>query len=257
VLTVNNLSAGYGGLDVIHEVTFNLAAGECLSIVGPNGCGKSTLLKALSGLLPFKGEAEIGGMPIRTMNASQLARQLAMLGQSSGVYFSYTVFDTVMMGRYPHKKGGLLGLPTKKDEAVALDCIQSVGLLDERDREITKLSGGQLQRVFLARTLAQQPRILLLDEPANHLDLRYQTELVDHLKNWAGQKSGAAAGVFHDLNLAIRFSGRLMVMEDGRVRALGAASEIIQSGLLEEVYKMDVAGYMRACSAFWECEQSS
>ena len=251
MLSVQNLCAGYGGEDVLKGMSFSLRAGESLCVVGPNGCGKTTLLKALAGILPFRGEVALSGLSIRAMNRREIARQVALLGQMGGVYFSYTVYDTVMMGRYPHRSGGLLDLPSEEDKAVVLHCLDSVGLTGEKDREITRLSGGQLQRVFLARTLAQQPKILLLDEPSNHLDLKYQAELIEYLRRWVGQAGGAVVGVFHDLSLAIRLSERMLVLQDGRVRALGRADEIVRGGVLEEVYEMEVAAFMRESLRLW------
>jgi len=185
------------------------------------------------------------------MNRREIAAKVAMLSQISGVYFSYTVFDTVMMGRYAHN-GTLLGLPNAEDKAIVTRCLETVGLLSEKDRAITELSGGMLQRVFLARTLAQQPQILLLDEPTNHLDLKYQAELIDYLSGWAQEEGRAVVGVFHDINLALRLGGSMMVMQDGQIMALGKADEIATGGLLNRVYEMDVAQYMRRGMAIWQ-----
>ena len=251
MLKLENVCAGYGGEDVVKGISLCVQAGESLAIIGPNGCGKTTLLRAIANVLPFKGEIKIDGKSIRAMKHREIAAKIAMLSQLSGVYFSYTAFDTVMMGRYAHIKGKLLGLPSGEDKAMAERCLEAVGLLAEKDRPITELSGGQLQRVFLARTLAQQPQILLLDEPANHLDLKYQAELVDYLKTWSMEGGRAVIGVFHDINLALRLSGNLMVMKEGRAVAFGKADEIVRGGLLDRVYEMNVAMYMKETFEIW------
>jgi len=252
MLTLNDVFAGYGAGDVIKNINLRVKAGENLSIIGPNGCGKTTLLRSVAGILPFRGEIKIGGRSIRLMKRREIAAKVAMLSQISGVYFSYTVFDTVMMGRYAHIKGTLLGLPGPEDKEIVTRCLETAGLLSEKDRDITELSGGMLQRVFLARTLAQQPQILLLDEPTNHLDLKYQAELIDYLSSWAREGERAVVGVFHDINLALRLGGSMMVMKGGQVMAFGKADEIAPGGLLDLVYEMDVAQYMRRALAIWQ-----
>ena len=211
----------------------------------------TTLLRAIAGILPFRGEIQVGGEDIRGLPPRRLAAKVAMLSQISGAYFSYSIYETVMMGRYAHTKSTLLGLQTGEDKEVTADCLKTVGLWEERERPITELSGGQLQRVFLARTLAQQPQLLLLDEPTNHLDLKHQAELVDYLGNWVAGGERAVVGVFHDINLALRLGGRLVVMDAGRVAATGSPQEIIGTPLLEQVYRMDVAGYMKQALEFW------
>ena len=252
MLTLKNVFAGYGGGDVVRNVSLHVKRNENLSIIGPNGCGKTTLLKTIVKLLPFRGKIELDGKSLRQMKHKDIARKIAMLSQISGIYFSYTVFDTVLMGRYLHAKDRFLGLPSEEDREFVTQCLKAVNLLSEQDREITKLSGGQLQRVFLARTLAQDPDIILLDEPTNHLDLKYQYELLEYLKDWSSRGNRAIVGVFHDLNLAMRLGGNILVMKDGETQAYGKTNAVITCDLLESVYDMDVAGYMVESLKMWE-----
>ncbi|MCL1793322.1 MAG: ABC transporter ATP-binding protein [Oscillospiraceae bacterium] len=252
MLSLNNVSAGYNGTDVIKNISLNVKSNENLSIIGPNGCGKTTLLKVVANILPFRGEVEIGGTSVKKMKQKEISLKIAMLSQSSGVYFSYSVFDTVMMGRYLHIKNRLLGLPSKEDKACVMRCLEAVNLAEDKDREITRLSGGQLQRVFLARTLAQEPEIILLDEPTNHLDLKYQIELIEYLKLWASEGSRAVVGVLHDINLAMLLGDNIMLMKNGEIQAFGKTGEVVTDGLLESVYEIDVGQYMRKSLKRWE-----
>ena len=252
MLTLQNVFAGYGAGDVVKNISLNVKAGENLSIIGPNGCGKTTLLKAIANLLPFRGDIAFDGRSIRKMKHKEIALKIAMLSQISGIYFSYTVFDAVMMGRYLHIKDRLLGLPSDHDKKQVMDCLAAVGLSGEKDKEITKLSGGQLQRVFLARTLAQEPEIILLDEPTNHLDLKNQIELVEYLKHWAANGRRAVIGVMHDINLAMRLSDNLLIMKDGGIQAYGKVNQTVSGEILKKTYEIDVALYMRESLKIWE-----
>ncbi|MCL2125387.1 MAG: ABC transporter ATP-binding protein [Oscillospiraceae bacterium] len=253
MLTLYDVSAGYNGVDVVRHISLCVRNNENLSIIGPNGCGKTTLLKAVASLLPFSGDIEIDGRPVVKMKHKEVSRRIAMLCQMSGVYFSYSVFDTVMMGRYLHIKDKLLGLPSERDKALVMECLEAVDLVAEADRPITTLSGGQMQRVFLARTLAQEPEIILLDEPTNHLDLKYQIELIEYLKAWAVHGERAVIGVLHDINLAMKLSDNIMVMKDGEICVQGKVSDVITGSLLENVYDIDVAQYMRESLHKWDC----
>ena len=251
MLKVEHLTCGYGGAPVVKDLSFEVPAGGRLCILGPNGCGKTTLLRALAGLLPHEGKVTAEGRDLAVMDRRQLARTVALLSQISSVYFSYTVYETVLMGRYAHQTGGAFSGPGPEDRAIALECMERTGVADLRDRQVTELSGGQLQRVFLARTFAQQPRVILLDEPTNHLDLKYQVELVQELKAWAAGEGRCVVGVLHDVNLALDLADLFLLMEEGRARYFGPAAEF-DPAALNRVYQMDVGGYMRRSLQRWE-----
>lgn len=251
MLEVRDLSCGYGGRTVVHNISFTLPAGRRLVILGPNGCGKTTLLRALTGFLPFAGEASLDGRPLAAMSPRERGRGVAMLTQMSAASFSFSVWETVLMGRYPHLGRGVFAAPDSADRAVAENCLRRLGLWDQREKPITELSGGQLQRVLLARTFAQTPKVILLDEPTNHLDLKYQAELVAQLKSWTGGPGRAAVGVFHDLTLALDFADTVLLMEAGRAVYLGDADKL-DPALLSRVFDLDIPAYMRSALRRWE-----
>jgi iron complex transport system ATP-binding protein len=247
---MENVYAGYSGADVIRNISMEI--NENVSIIGPNGCGKTTLLKVIANILPGRGRIEILGKSISEMKRSEISLNIAMLSQLPSIYFSFSVFDTVMMGRYLHIKGRIFDRPTKEDKDIVMGALEAVDMLTERDRDISKLSGGQLQRVFLARVLAQEPRIILLDEPTNHLDLKCQIEIIEHLKKWAKKDNCAVIGVLHDVNLAMRLSKRFIVMKNGEIEADGNINDIIADGLLDSIYEIDVTGFMRESLSRWD-----
>lgn len=252
MLHLKNVCAGYGNGDVLHNITFDLPLGQNLCILGPNGCGKSTLLRAISGLLDSRGELTLDGKSVSAMRRPEIASHMAMMSQMSTVYFSFTVYETVMMGRYQKLRRGLFASPSKEDKQRVEQYLRATGLEKLRDRQISELSGGQLQRVFLARTLAQEPEIILLDEPTNHLDLKHQTELVTYLKNWSQEKERTVIGVLHDINLSLMLSDQLLFLKDGAVAGMGPANVVLTRAFLREVYGMDVASYMMDSLKRWE-----
>lgn len=252
MISLSNVKVGYNGIEILHGITFELKYGQNLCIIGPNGCGKTTLLRAIAGTLTYTGDVLLDGANIKTMKRKALAKKVAMLSQTSQLYFNYTVFETVMMGRYVHEKGGLLHGESDSDIAAALMALETVDMVALKDREVDTLSGGQLQRVFLAKVLAQDPDIILLDEPTNHLDLSYQIELIRFLNTWSKQEGKMVIGVLHDINLAMSLSDNVLLMENGYIKAFGSNKEIYASDILSSTYKMDVTGYMLETLRNWE-----
>jgi iron complex transport system ATP-binding protein len=258
MLRLVNVKCGYDETEVIKGVSFHVNKGEKICIIGPNGCGKSTLLKAIAGLIKSEGEIYFSGIPMTKMKRWEIASKVAILRQNESIYFSYTVYETVLLGRYLHIKGGIFGSPTKHDKDIVLECIERVGLIDVMDRQINTLSGGQLQRVFLAKALAQEPSLILLDEPTNHLDLKYQIELVEYLREWTQKDGNTVIGVLHDINLAMHFADKILLLSEGKIAQYGDINNFVDGKLLEEAYNMDIKSYMQKSLKMWEgCEIKS
>ncbi len=251
VMELQKIHAGYGRTEVLHGIDLALREGERVAILGANGSGKTTLLRTMAGVLPYTGSLQLMGQEIRHKKRREIASVLAMMMQVSQTYFSYSVEETVMLGRYVRSEGRF-GRATAADLAAVETVLSVTGLSDCKDRPVSSLSGGQLQRVFLARTLAQETPIILLDEPTNHLDLKIQSEIMSHLNRWAQEEGHTLIGVYHDINLALSMADRLVVMQDGRILAEGERDAVMQSGALEAAYEMDVAAYMRRQYARWK-----
>ena len=252
MLELKNVRAGYGGEDVLKDISCAFPEGGCWCVLGPNGCGKTTLLRAMAGLIPHGGQILLDGVEIGGMRRRQLARRIAVMSQTHAVYFPYTVYDTVMLGRYRHMRGALFGGPSAADREAVERCLEATGLSDLRRRMLDELSGGQRQRVFLAHTLAQDPEIILLDEPTNHLDIKHQVALIDALHRWSDGGKHTVVGVMHDVNLALRLSRNALFMRDGRIVRSGDFREIADDAFLREVYGMDLAAFMCESLSLWE-----
>lgn len=252
MLSVKNVSAGYDDQDILHDISFDVTIGENLSIIGPNGCGKTTLLRTMANIIPFRGEILLNGINIKDIPRKQLAQKIALLSQITQIYFGYSVYDTVMMGRYAYQKRSVLSSSSKEDQQIVEEALNVLHLNEIKDKQINQLSGGQLQRVFLAKIIVQEPEIILLDEPTNHLDLYYQVELIEFLKQWAAKKKRTVIGVLHDMNLAIQLSEQILIMKDGTVKALGSAKEVLQPDCLQNVFGFDVNEYMKQAYGVWE-----
>lgn len=251
-LRIEELFCGYSRKDVVKGVSVTVRSGEILSVIGPNGCGKTTLLKAAAGLLPVRsGEVWLDGQSALEMSHKERARHIALLSQTGtgGDYFDYTVSETVAMGRYS-RLDGIFSEASPDDEKAVHDCIEMVGLSGLENELITHLSGGQLQRVFLARAFVQEPDVIFLDEPANHLDLKYVSGLITLLKKWASS-GRSVVGVFHDPGLAAAVSDRIMLMNEGQSVLCGSPDEVLKSEKMNEVFETDVGAHMKMISQIW------
>lgn len=258
MLEVVNMSCGYGGTDIVKNISFTAGCGEKIAILGPNGCGKSTVLRSLSGIITHKGEIRLDGVEIGRLSRHELSEKVSLFSQISSVYYSYSVYDTVEMGRYQinsQKKSlsGIFGSESDKTDAIAVEkYLRSMGLWELRDRPITELSGGQLQRVMLARAFAQEPKLLLLDEPTNHLDISHQLALIEHLNKWTSESDDRLLiGVFHDLNLVPALFERVILINDGVILADGITSDILKSDIISQAYGADILNCMRKNCEFW------
>ncbi|WP_158735285.1 heme ABC transporter ATP-binding protein [Alteribacillus sp. YIM 98480] len=236
MLELKGVTGGYGSIPVVKNINFQMNAGEILGIIGPNGSGKSTLLKFIYGSLhPEKGQIVIDNQPLDRYSQKNLAKKIAVLPQQTDSAFSYTVRQVVELGRYPHQTGWFSS-NSDKDEKVVNKAMTETGVFSFADQPIDSLSGGEKQRVLLARALAQEPDILLLDEPTNHLDISYQLSLLDTLKEWTDSKQLTVIAVLHDLNMAAMYSHRILLMDQGEQRALDKPSYVLEKTVLEEVY---------------------
>lgn len=252
MIQAKNICAGYGRTVVLNQLSFHLPKGENLCILGPNGCGKTTLLRALANLLPYSGEVWLDGEESANIKRKKLARKVALLSQHTSLYFNYKVYDLVMMGRFAHSRRPFLEEPTEEDHQVVVEALAVTGVEALSKRTIDTLSGGQLQRVLLAKILAQNPDIVLLDEPTNHLDLSYQVELLAFWKSWSKQAGKTVVSVLHDLNLALELADTVMLLDHGQIKAYGDCQAVYASSALAQTYKMDVITYMRKQLQFWE-----
>jgi iron complex transport system ATP-binding protein len=238
MLKIQNLSVSYGPRRVLHDVSLDVASGEVLALIGPNGAGKSTLIRAASGVIPYTGHVRTNGDDFASLSTIQRARYIATVPQAVSLPPAYTVWETVLFGRTPHL--GFLGQPSQKDEEIARQALARVSALPFAERRVGELSGGEQQRVLLARALCQSTPILLLDEPTAHLDLQYQVGLLELVSELAHRDRLAVLIALHDLNLAAHYADRIALMVAGKIKAIGSAREVLQPELIQEAYCLPV-----------------
>lgn len=219
MLRLMDLRAGYSGREVLHGITFDFQSGQNYCILGPNGCGKTTLVRAMAALIDSTGTLEIDGRSIRKMKRREIASRIAVMSQVTQIYFPYTVYDTVMLGRYQHLSGRMFGGPGREDREIVEECLASVRLDALRNRRIDELSGGQRQRVAIGRALITKPTVILADEPTGALDRENEENIMKILR--AIHENGTALIIVtHDPEIADACDTRIEI-DDGRVRTLG------------------------------------
>lgn len=251
MLRCEHVTVRYGQRSVVDDVSFTLEEGQWLMLAGPNGAGKSTLLEAVAQGVPYTGKVLLEGRDVRRFRPHELARRLGVMAQKNAAGYAYTVEEVVQLGRYAHAPG-FLGAGDRSaaqhvDQALALTGLEGI-----RRQSVLTLSGGELQRVFLAQVFAQDPQILLLDEPANHLDLVYQKHIFTLIGDWLKQPGRAVLSVVHDLSLARRFGTHAVLLSEGRCTAQGRIGKVMTPDNLNAVYRMDVAGWMRDMLGQWQ-----
>jgi len=236
-LNAGNLRAGYSEREIVKSVSCSFTAGTFTGIIGPNGSGKTTLLKAFSRVLPSSGLLELAGKPVADFTPAELGMALGFVPQDESRPFSYTVMQVVLMARYA-RTSRFTSL-TPADYARCHTVLEETGISHLQDRSIQALSGGEWQRVLIARALAQDTKMLLLDEPTSHLDLTHQSDALSLMKGLAGTGS-TIIGVFHDLNLAALFCDRLIMIKEGMLVADGTPAKVLTPEKIRDVYGADV-----------------
>ncbi len=237
MLEARGITFGYKQRPVLREIDLHVRDGEFFSILGINGAGKSTLLKCMLGILrPQKGKVLVDGMDSAGLNRREMAKRVAYVAQQVKDTLRMTVFDAVLMGRRPHITWGV----TERDLRVVEEVMESLKMDDLALRFTDELSGGEFQKVVIARALAQQPKVLLLDEPTSNLDLKSQLEVMRIVKDAVRERKIAAVMAIHDVNLALRFSDRFMLLHEGGVLACGD-QEVIHPDNIEKTYGVKVS----------------
>ena len=240
MLEINGLSCGYGKRVVLRGVSFVIKPGEFMGVIGPNGSGKTTLLRAITGLLrPFEGTISLEGRETHEMARRELAQKVAVVTQLPEATPPFSVEEFVLMGRVPHW-GRFQLLETAKDVEKAERAMALTGIEYARDCRMGELSGGEQQLAFVARALAQEPRLLLLDEPTAHLDIGHQGQIMDLLRQLNKEQSLTIAVVLHDLALASLYCQRLILLHQGRLRKIGPPKRVLTKEMVEEVYQTTV-----------------
>jgi iron complex transport system ATP-binding protein len=240
MLEVKKISCGYGKRVVVRRVSFGIKEGEFVGIIGPNGSGKTTLIRAITGFLPLtKGSISLKGREVHQMARRELAQKVAVVTQSPETAFSLSVEEYVLLGRVPHW-GTLQFLETTKDWEIAAQTMELTKIDHLRGRRIVELSGGERQLVFVARALAQEPHMLLLDEPTAHLDIGHQAQIMGLLKQLNEKHALTIVMVLHDLTLASLSCERLILLHQGRLCEIGPPRRVLTQGVLEQVYRTAV-----------------
>ncbi|RIK47446.1 MAG: hypothetical protein DCC59_16270 [Chloroflexi bacterium] len=238
MLKIQNLSASYHGHQVLHNLSLEVKNGEVLALIGPNGAGKSTIIRAASGVIPSTGSVRTNGDDFHALDPMKRAKYIAVVPQAISLPPAFTVWETVLMGRTPYL--GFLGNASSHDEELARQSLTRVHAVNLSDRRVGELSGGEAQRILLARALCQSTPILLLDEPTAHLDLQYQVSLLELIRDLAQKEDLAVLIALHDLNLAARYADRVALLVGGRLNAIGGPRDVLTPEKISNAYCLPI-----------------
>jgi iron complex transport system ATP-binding protein len=235
---IDGLWFDYADVKVIEDLRFTVAK-EFVGIVGPNGCGKTTLLKLMSRILvPNRGVILVDGKDIQDLGPKEIGRNISLLPQDTPIDFAFTAMEVVLMGRNPYLDR--LQSSSQRDLDIVEEAMKQTRTWHLRERDVTELSGGEKQKVLIARALAQEPNILLLDEPTLHLDIGAQLEILELLRKLNRERGIAVVAVMHDLNIAARYCSKLLLIQEGRILSAGLPEEVLTRENIRLVYGVDV-----------------
>ena len=251
MLQVKDLTVKYGENVVVSGLDFEVKEGQWLMIVGPNGAGKSTVLKAITQSVPYDGQVTLQGNDVAKLKPVCRARKIGVMTQNHFVGYDFTVEEIVRLGRYAHAKG-IFAENRENDTMAVENALALTGLTEMRNKSVLTLSGGELQRTFLAQTFAQEPDLLLLDEPTNHLDLVYQKQIFALIAGWVKEKGRAVVSALHDLSLAKAFGSNALLLDKGKGVAFGKTNDVLSPEQLNPIYGMDVYEWMHTMLAQWQ-----
>lgn len=235
-LSATNINSTLSGNHILKGISIDVANKQFVGILGPNGSGKTTLLKCIYRVLkPTSGIIKLNDTPLCDISMKQSAKHMGVVSQHSYYSFDFTVADVVLMGRSPHKK--LMERDNEEDYRIVDEALDTVNMLSFKERSFSTLSGGEQQRIILARALAQRTQCLILDEPTNHLDIKYQLQILDIVKSL----NITVVAAIHDLNIAAMYCDYLYILKDGEIAAQGAPNDILTSELIKDVYEVDAS----------------
>ena len=250
LLEVRDLSVRIGAKDILQHISFSVSEGEWLMIAGPNGAGKSTIVNAVSQGIHYDGQILWKGEDLKGIRPHLLSRRLGVLTQNHAVGYAFTVEEVVRLGRYAWSPNFFKGKSADDEDRVDR-ALSDTGLTGLRTQNVLTLSGGELQRVFLAQLFAQDPELLILDEPTNHLDMVYQKQIFELLKEWLKKPGRAIISVVHDLSFALACGTSALLMDQGTEKGFGPVREVLNDDNLLQVYGMDVGAWMRGLLSEW------